>query len=43
MAFSKNLGKYSGTDIPKGGVKCTNSDRMHSSKHRLVGTKKRKK
>lgn len=33
MPFHKNLGAYSGKDIPKGGVKISNSDRMHSSKH----------
>lgn len=44
MPFHKNLGAYRGVDIPKGGVKISNSDIFHSSKHKnLMGTKKKKK
>lgn len=42
MPFHKNLGSYRGADIPKGGVKISNSDILHSSRHRKMGTKKRK-
>lgn len=43
MPFHKNLGAYRGVEIPKGGVKMSNSDILHSSKHKKMGTKKKKK
>ena len=43
MPFHKNYGAYRGTDIPKGGVKMSNSDMLRSQKHRKIGTKKTKK
>lgn len=42
MPIHKNLGMYRGVDIPKGGVKISNSDILHSSKHRKMGTTKKK-
>ena len=41
MPFHKNLGAMKTTDIPKGGVKISNSDILHSSKHKKIGTKKK--
>lgn len=34
MPIHKNLGAYRGAEPPKGGVKISNSDLMHSSMHR---------
>lgn len=43
MPFHKNLGAYRGVDIPQGGVKISNSDLFHASKHKKIGTTKKKK
>ena len=43
MPFHKNLGACRGHDIPKGGVKISNSDILHSSRHKKVGAKSPKK
>ena len=43
MPFHKGLGHTSSRDIPKRGVAISNSDIMHSSRHKKMGTKKRKK
>lgn len=41
MPFHKNLGAFRSVDIPKGGVKISNSDILHSSKHKKLGVKKK--
>ena len=43
MPIHKNLGTYRGVEATKGGVKMSNSDLLHSSRHKKMGTKKIKK
>ena len=42
MPFHKNFGAFRGSEMPKGGVKMSNSDILHSSKHKKMGTTKKK-
>ena len=39
--FHKNLGATRSSDIPKGGVKISNSDMLHSSKHKKMSSVKK--
>ena len=41
MPFHRGLGHYRSRDIPKRGVPISNSDILHSSRHRKVGGRKR--